>query len=90
MLTLRECAIRKINHGSFNVHAELKKTPAWPVSLKISLIRAKVTNRALAKCKMGSSRKLSGKGGHYVIFFEVVVKGKKQYKKNRKRLRIAR
>ena len=33
---------------------------------------ARVTNRALAKTKVGSSRK----GGHYVIFSEVVVERK--------------
>ena len=40
---------------------------------------ARVTNRALAKSKVGSSRK----GGHYVIFFEVVVKPKKNITKTR-------
>ena len=35
-----------------------------------------VTNRAIAKSKVGSSRK----GGHYVIFSEVVVERKKHYK----------
>ena len=40
---------------------------------------ARDTNRALAKFKVGSSRK----GGHYVIFFEVVVKPKKKHYKNK-------
>ena len=47
---------------------------------------ARVTNRAIAKSKVGSSRK----GGHYVIFSEVVVERKKTLQKQGKRLRIAR
>ena len=38
-----------------------------------------VTNRAIAKSKVGSSRK----GGHYVIFSEVVVERKKNITKTR-------
>ena len=37
---------------------------------------ARVTNRALAKSKVGSSRK----GGHYIISSEVVVERRKHYK----------